>query len=268
MFRESKMMRNWYWALLFLLTLIIGCSDDIDSAVPQGNLSRVKALVDEGVDVNKVNKNGKSPLIEAIYHNHYDIAEFLIDSGADISLQDKNTGTSMHIASAKGNVEILQLLIDNGANVNEISNRLEETPIWQAVRWGKIEAVKFLLANGADPHAEVGWSGTLLHLSVCTLKNKHEITKLLIDKGLDVNAVDEYGKTPIYSAIGTMQTDKYGIEFDEIITLLLQSGVDMNHKDKDGRTPLEYAKLLEIERAEKILQQYMISSEKAADEVK
>jgi ankyrin repeat protein len=102
----------------------------------------------------------------------------------------------------------------------------------------------------------VGWSGSLLGLSVCSFKNKHEITKILIDEGLDLNATDEYGRTPINSAISTMQVEKYGFSLNEILTLLVKKGANLNHRDNKGRTPLEYAEEYGIKRAVEILRPF------------
>jgi ankyrin repeat protein len=60
-----------------------------------------------------------------------------------------------------------------------------------------------------------------------------EIIKLLIDAGLDVNSVNEYGKSLINIAI---LNDNI-----ELVKLLIEAGVDVNAVDSNGYCPLFYA---------------------------
>ena len=54
-----------------------------------------------------------------------------------------------------------------------------------------------------------------------------------LDKGVDVNAEDEFGFTPLHQA--TFNGHK------EVVELLIAKGADVNAKDKNGETPLDWA---------------------------
>ena len=70
--------------------------------------------------------------------------------------------------------------------------------------------------------------GTALHF----YDIPEELVRWLAEQGADVNAVDTYGKTPIYEQ-ATIGSD--------IVKVLLDSGADFKKPAKDGSTPLHIA---------------------------
>ena len=77
--------------------------------------------------------------------------------------------------------------------------------IWEAAESGNIEAVKQHLAAGTDVNARDNWGRTPLHEAA--YHSNKEIVGLLIAKGADVNARDNGGETPLDLAIQLKQTE-------------------------------------------------------------
>ena len=69
---------------------------------------------------------------------------------------------------------------------------------------------------------------TTLHSAAS--EGHNETAELLIAKGLDVNAKNDGGETPLHSAGNK-----------EVAELLIEKGADVNAKDVDGDTPLDWA---------------------------
>ena len=103
--------------------------------------------------------------------------------------------------------------------------------IHSATKNGNIKAVKQHLAAGTDVNAKeedlLGW--TPLHYTATS--GNRQITKLLISKGANVNAINSYNYTPLHGA--TCNGHK------EIAELLIANGADVNARDNGGKTPLD-----------------------------
>ena len=97
---------------------------------------------------------------------------------------------------------------------------------------GDLFAVQCFLLRGADVDARSSILGlTPLHIAA---ENGHTgMSKLLIEKGADVNGKNKHGKTPLHYAAGNGNA--------AVAELLIEKGADVNAKDKDGKTPLAIA---------------------------
>jgi len=72
------------------------------------------------------------------------------------------------------------------------------TPLMQAVLYGDLNSVRFLLDNGADPNIRNDAGATALMWAVDDL----EKTRLLLDHGAEVNARSDDSRTPLLIAAG------------------------------------------------------------------
>jgi hypothetical protein len=86
------------------------------------------------------------------------------------------------------------------------------------------EKLEGWLADGADPTQE---------LSNAIVANDQDRVKFLVEKGADVNTVDNQGGTPLTAAARQRH--------DKMVELLIKLGADVNKPNSDGMTPLTTA---------------------------
>ncbi|WP_281508854.1 ankyrin repeat domain-containing protein [Wolbachia endosymbiont (group B) of Pandemis cinnamomeana] len=98
--------------------------------------------------------------------------------------------------SSKGeNIQQITELIEAGANINAVTTVQKETPLHIAVRYGHKEVAELLLDRGANVNAVDNLDMTPLHFAL--KYNREELVRLLLDRGANVNAVDKKGRTPL-----------------------------------------------------------------------
>ena len=117
---------------------------------------RVRALLDQGANLETVNEEGDSALHEASESGRVETVRLLLDRGANIRAANRDGDTPLHKASTGGSVEVVRLLLDHGAEILA-SNVHGCTPLHTAAfsytkGRGDIEQViELLLERGAKP---------------------------------------------------------------------------------------------------------------------
>ena len=84
----------------------------LNVAISKGDLGKVQQLVEIGVDVNKKDERGTTPLMYAILFNQPQIAAYLIKKGADYRAEDANGLTILDYAKKSKSEEIIKLVND------------------------------------------------------------------------------------------------------------------------------------------------------------
>ncbi len=123
----------------------------------------------------------------------------------------------------------------------EIKAYKESAFLYKYAIEGNLKEVKKLLDEGADPNHDNRYIAlyTLSQLSYSA--NRLEISKLLIEKGANVNAKGPGGKSILWSSI-VYKSDNVPFE------LLVKKGADINAQDDTGATILisELADLVDV----------------------
>jgi len=189
-------------------------SRELKVEIMNGNLERVKELINsEGLDVNAVNREGKSYLHIAAANVDTDkageITKFLLSKGIKVDAKDNYGVTPLIGAALWDNKKSAEVLIENGADIDyQDTGKWQGTPILYSLTHIPIryKVAKLLIAKDADVN---------VHFKNYTYdKNKNKWTPLhfaaddgslymawlLVDAGAEVNPVDENGKTPMYYA--------------------------------------------------------------------
>jgi ankyrin repeat protein len=157
-------------------------------AARQGYTETVKALVDNGADINQVSAGDRSsPLLTATINGHFDLAMFLLERGADPGAAAENGATPLYgalncewapkslypqprayVNQKTTYLDLMTALLDKGADPNarvkkkvwysgysfDLSgvDEIGATPFWRAAYASDVAAMKLLVARGADPN--------------------------------------------------------------------------------------------------------------------
>ena len=122
-------------------------------AVSKENIKALAELIEQGADVNAVDKDGYTLLIQASIYGYTKSAQFLIAKGADVFARDKDGNTALLWACFKGHIKIAEGLIDGGADI-EAKNRWKSTALMRASENNKAKTVELLIRKGADVKAQ------------------------------------------------------------------------------------------------------------------
>ncbi|MCB9228922.1 MAG: ankyrin repeat domain-containing protein [Deltaproteobacteria bacterium] len=120
------------------------------TAAENGHLEAVELLLEAGVDVNKPDKYGQTPLLLAVFNSNEDedIAKLLIQYGADVNKASNRGESPLSFAAGSRNHELSKLLIECGADVN-VMDMDGYTPLHRAAYYGDTEFAQSLVAKGA-----------------------------------------------------------------------------------------------------------------------
>ena len=194
--------------------------------VRAGDQDSIREYLNSGVmsNINLVNQDNYTLLMQACKEGLIDSVLFLLDLGADINLKCKGDCAALNIACLYGHMDIVKLLLSRGALVNNCT-AIGGSALMSACEGGHLDIVTYLLDLGADINAVGGKHGTALR-AACHLSNV-ELINLLLAHGADINLADSSGNTALMEAC---RMDK-----GEIVAILLESKADVNVVDANGR---------------------------------
>ena len=119
----------------------------LHDACESGNLSHAQQAVSAGVDVNCLDRHGRTPVMHAIYFNHNAVVDWLL-SQETVDLKCGNVagyGNILHTACGMSDSEdIVTKVATLSDNVNVI-NKYGYTPVQLAVKKGNVRGVLGLL---------------------------------------------------------------------------------------------------------------------------
>ncbi|KAL2787676.1 hypothetical protein BJX66DRAFT_280088 [Aspergillus keveii] len=89
----------------------LGSSEGLCQAIVDHDLDAVKQWLANGVDINKRDHTGRTPLHLAAMASTLEILQYLVDSGARITWRLADGRSALHLAAARGNVEMVRSLM-------------------------------------------------------------------------------------------------------------------------------------------------------------
>jgi hypothetical protein len=87
-------------------------------AAREGDVAKLRSLLDAGADPNLPSSSGRTPLMEAALRGRLEIARLLISAGADVNISDRGVGTALEAAEREGHTELAALLRQAGARTS------------------------------------------------------------------------------------------------------------------------------------------------------
>jgi ankyrin repeat protein len=114
----------------------------------KGRLTAVRALLDQGADVNAKGSNGSTALMMACWWGHLEVARLLLDRGANVNAKSPEGYTALMEACRFGRLEVAKLLLKRGANVHTRTD-CGKTARTFAQERGHLNLQSLLLKHGA-----------------------------------------------------------------------------------------------------------------------
>uniref|UniRef100_A0A672PCI4 Ankyrin repeat and death domain-containing protein 1A-like n=1 Tax=Sinocyclocheilus grahami TaxID=75366 RepID=A0A672PCI4_SINGR len=265
----------WFGHLSILKILVstgakLSCEnkDDLNllhCVAQRGHISILEYVMEdlENVQLNKVDKSGKTAFHLAAEHGHLEVEEFLIGMGCAHDLKDKEENTALHLAAKQGHSDVLQKIMETGESIDE-KNIDGLTALHLAAEGGHYECIRLLLEAGCNVNELTHSNRSALHL-VAQHGSGREVT-LLVQAGIDLDSVDSQHTSALHLAVLNNSTGivkdliNAGCDLDifdnrlqtalhiaaehgwqNIAEMILISGVNLNLLDKQGKTSLDVA---------------------------
>jgi uncharacterized protein len=247
-------------------------------AARDGHLEAVRALVEGGADVNQVSESEKaSPMVIAIANGHYELGKYLLDHRADPNLATIDGLAALYatvdtewaqmgwapnpitVQEKVNYLDLMKALLERGADPNarlaktlwfrptshnqEWVDKKGATPFWRAAESSDVQAMRLLVALGADPNlasaegvtplmvaAGLGWGA---NSSRNAPDSWMAAVKYCVELGADVNAKDTYNYTALHGA--AYRGD------NEMVQFLVDKGAKLDVRSKKGQTVTDMA---------------------------
>jgi ankyrin repeat protein len=228
------------------------------SAIANGHRAVVQLLVTAGANVNAWSR-GETPILLAakceereIYQYLYPLVNTAIRLCADRDgeqllqatrkrrIREQNRPVEKFIEMATmGNIDEVNRAIDMGIEIDELGAK-GHTALMAAAYHGHRSIVNILLSAGADPNllsdddglGAAGMTALMLAAGSFFASNRHQLVKLLIAGGADINQRGAGGKTAIfYAALA-------GSGYADCVEVAIANGADLHLQDDRGHTVL------------------------------
>ena len=214
-----------------------------------------KLLLESGTDLDRVGRDGCSPLYRAVWHDNLELVELLLAHGANVNNEADGDWSPIKQAASSGNLAILQHLVRWGANAEADIVGQRSSLVMLASAGGKVDVVKWLLANTGLKAQDVDAFGrTALHYAART--GKTPVAQFFAENHPSIFRVQDFtGATAFMLAARNGQTAFLRSLLDIIGTDALADRDDGDH------SPIYWSKKCREHEAAQVLANYSIDAE-------
>ena len=209
---------------------------------------RDRALFDRIFDDDRMEfRTGPSAniLLYAIRRRAMDIAEKILESGrTDVNVKDRHGRTPVFEANSRREYSFIERLLRTGQVDLTCRDSYERTVSEHAAQNDQLDVVSRLIDGNFDRKNEDG--RTLL--SRAAEVNRTDVIEMLLARGVDVNARDNFGRTALWWTVRDPER-----RMDAARMLLEANGIDPNIEDQNGESPLAAAISTSIEEEDELL---------------
>ncbi len=159
----------------------------LKEAVRGGDHAAVRALVDDGADVNAPEADGATVLHWAVRWDDPESVDLLLDAGADAGAANAYGVTPLALACINRSTPLVVRLLEAGADPNAATT-MGETALMTCARTGTADAVAALFEHGAGNVNARESSRGQTALMWAVAQGHADVVRILIEHGADVHA--------------------------------------------------------------------------------
>ena len=208
----------------------------LHKAAALGKIEIVKILVYYGANIYAKSNNGATPFDIAKTLGNTTITEYFYSISATFPPPTGQQITGNQTPPAAANPAIAdQAAVDRFLAANSSSMQNGNTLLHKAAELGRLDIIKFAILETPIDTRNYSYGRTPLHIAA--QKGQTEAVKLLVANGANINIKDDQrwgSNTPLHLAASSGQV--------EAVKTLVSLGANILVKDRDGKLPINSAK--------------------------
>lgn len=205
--------------------------DCLEEVSYQGDAAFVGLFLDHGTKTNALTGKLESAVQAALWSGHLDVLKLLLSRGGDVNspfIKARYVPT-FSASSELHVVDCLRFLFDNGAGVDMSADKSLTEALYVAISCEYEEVSRLLLDRGANVNELARQHEFPLRAAVTSFTRNTEFIRYLLDLGADPNAQEGRSNTALNAACDiTHGGEEQSVE---VIKLLIDHGADVSIKE-------------------------------------